>query len=916
MSQRFLPFVSYPHHELDPGMDTFRNEGEARLRKIRPLLRISTKTPGLENLLMPHHASSLPALLGEPCNGPPDQATLTERQGMLDSLLASSSDKKPSIALLTPTVRTLTVAETDELDEVAAQACVPIKHQDLVAIPGDLPVRKPKPRVVVRWPKGSLGKSRNGALLTVEYMGPGRVRYTAESATGVKYENMYACDIPESMIDQFFAPIESNGPLASPGPSIRIPSAEGELPEELQMYLASFAQCRLRLHVLASASSPATRSLAFDNMKVTWKTAGVGTAKRSSMCVKAYLHPSSTTCFCGAHLMPPIEKRYSGVRFTGKQYAVLNMEMCGSCLSPENDMGCPTHGAKCKRNREFAPGVCCSNYNITVACNHENVGEWKPYGLWLPVNNLETCDWEEITMLLGLVSEYSRASQGLFGPSAPTDAKEKLKTIVNAVHNELEKRVARFEVHAMHAKRPSDADLVKSDMLALHCLREGGIGQAKLTGSQRAPKLVRPDGPELNGAEKALSKSHHWLFPRAGQSIVKRQISDASCSTAAPPSDQPLSPDDESAISDPLPKRPCVPDNPNYDYEGMTEFLDVAGLASALRQLAELMAAPNLPQRQRDRGLHFQQFLTVCDVEYGSEVDGPLGLPARPLVCKYRARNDGGRLYPTGMPKAPGWNKGEARSVCIQAAPREIRPFMCCRWAHDFDMKNAQPEMLRQMPRRLSWVDGRTPPTLVELERWCADRPEYIEHVANLHTLPTDEERHYEYRKDTVKELMIRLMFGGQYESWIKDICKEFGRVVANEPRSERVVHLAAELAQLRRDVFESRQWAEFVERDRARLVKEGKKKDADAVDRAVFARIAQKTENEVLTVMRTFLKERGWTTLTLCFDGLMVKHRPERTLDLAAMNARILKDTGYELEIVEKPLFHQVFPVLTLDRA
>ena len=170
-------------------------------------------------------------------------------------------------------------------------------------------------------------------------------------------------------------------------------------------------------------------------------------------------------------------------------------------------------------------------------------------------------------------------------------------------------------------------------------------------------------------------------------------------------------------------------------------------------------------------------------------------------------------------------------------------------------MKNAQPEMLRQMPRRLSWVDGRTPPTLVELERWCADRPEYIEHVANLHTLPTDEERHYEYRKDTVKELMIRLMFGGQYESWIKDICKEFGRVVANEPRSERVVHLAAELAQLRRDVFESRQWAEFVERDRARLVKEGKKKDADAVDRAVFARIAQKTENEVLTVMRTFSK-------------------------------------------------------------
>ena len=61
------------------------------------------------------------------------------------------------------------------------------------------------------------------------------------------------------------------------------------------------------------------------------------------------------------------------------------------------------------------------------------------------------------------------------------------------------------------------------------------------------------------------------------------------------------------------------------------------------------------------------------------------------------------------------------------------------------------------------------------------------------------------------------------------------------------------------------------MEKDRARLWNEGKKKDQDAVDRAVFARIAQKTENDVLTVMRAFLQERGWRVLTLCFDGLMV---------------------------------------------
>jgi hypothetical protein len=188
--------------------------------------------------------------------------------------------------------------------------------------------------------------------------------------------------------------------------------------------------------------------------------------------------------------------------------------------------------------------------------------------------------------------------------------------------------------------------------------------------------------------------------------------------------------------------------------------------------------------------------------------------------------------------------------------------------------------------------------------------------VANIHDLPFDEDRHFEYRKDVIKELMIRLMFGGQYESWIKDICTEFKRPLNEEPRSSRVEQLAADLQRLRKDVFESRQWMGFVERDRARLKAEGKKKDQDAIDRAVFARIAQKTENEVLNVMRAFLKEQGWTVLTLCFDGLMVQHRPERALDLAAMNARIQQDTQYALEIVEKPLFSSTFPVLTLDRA
>ena len=154
------------------------------------------------------------------------------------------------------------------------------------------------------------------------------------------------------------------------------------------------------------------------------------------------------------------------------------------------------------------------------------------------------------------------------------------------------------------------------------------------------------------------------------------------------------------------------------------------------------------------------------------------------------------------------------------------------------------------------------------------------------------------------------MMFGGAYESWI---LKELGRDPAMEPRSPRVEKLAVELETLRRAVFESIEWIAFYERDSARLRKDGKREEK--IDRSVFARIAQKTENDVLTVMRRYLTENGWTALTLCFDGLIVQERPGRTLDLEALNARILRETGFHLEVVEKPLYSETFPTLSLKR-
>ena len=135
------------------------------------------------------------------------------------------------------------------------------------------------------------------------------------------------------------------------------------------------------------------------------------------------------------------------------------------------------------------------------------------------------------------------------------------------------------------------------------------------------------------------------------------------------------------------------------------------------------------------------------------------------------------------------------------------------------------------------------------MEEWCANRKEFIEEVANLHTLPRDEDMYPDYRKDQVKRAVISLMFGGKYETFVKDTCAALGRNPDLEPRSEKLQRMELELAELRKATFESREHYEFYEKDSKRLIKEGKKVDKEGktdyakIERGVFARIAQRLE-------------------------------------------------------------------------
>jgi hypothetical protein len=251
-------------------------------------------------------------------------------------------------------------------------------------------------------------------------------------------------------------------------------------------------------------------------------------------------------------------------------------------------------------------------------------------------------------------------------------------------------------------------------------------------------------------------------------------------------------------------------------------------------------------------------------------------------------------------------------------------------------MSNAQPEMLRQMSKLMTWKDGRDPPQLPRMEEWCSNRKEFIQYVADLHKLPTDDQKWEDYRKDMVKRVVISLMFGGKYSTWRKELCKDLGRNIDHEPVCQKLVEMEEELAKLRVATFASIEHCKFYDEDTARLIKEEKKLDRNgkvdlaAIERSVFARIAQREENRVLDIMREFMRSHGFVVLSLCFDGLMVKHRRDKTPDLKGLNDFIYKRTltklkdkqtekiyyeGYRLRVEEKPMFSESFPIASLSR-
>lgn len=907
----YRKFLAYALGEIDPHLNDTRDEGEPRLLYVRSALTDATLSSGLTNLCDPAANDGLGSLLL-------GQSTSSDRkQTLLQTLFDEESVTKPTVALVAQRVKALTIEEADALDEFNRASCIPIRRSQLVALPSereDQPLVNPK--VIV-----SFKHFANSHIprLFLERLSPKMIGIECFSNTN-KHARGLTAEIAESTMKLLFAFASDELDVTI---RIRQPADEAEVPEYIQFRLAAHAQYRLRLHALVTAAAPpdTSRPLAFENARY-YLLRNTEKYRRPRMIVKCFLHATSGLCLCEAHQLKSMAERFPRDKFTGRSQIIISYEMCAERL---HENKCYLHQLNCRRH-DYCQNSCCACCEISISCRHEITKDGKPeYVEAMRVNceRLDEFTFMEATTIMGHLAKYIRSLKKISSLNVTQKEKRsKLKDTLYYIERMLEHSMDEIDRLETNQQPAFDrVELLRMDAMAVRLLSSGGVIQVP-HGVDKNPRLARKDGGiPLTTDEKALSKFPHFRFFPTSLRDAKRPTRSDSLEQLHHPmaeNEIDLAQASPALLDNPQLKRPKTPKTKTrkqsespFDVE-MTEFIDVEGLEAMRDAITDKLGKLDISDKARDKGTFMMHYLSAFEQEAGKATNGPLGRRVLPLTCRYRNRNEGGRLYAIGKTVATTYKDGEARTVAVQSANREIRWFLCGRFARDFDLANCQPEILRQMNQQLTWADKRPVAPMPQLTAWCTDRQAFINHVAEVHALPSDAHRWPDYQKDIVKQLMIRLMFGGTYDAWIKDN----GGDPTLPPKSPLVTKLARELAKLREDVFASDQWKDFVARDLARLDKEGKKETKEEMARSTFARIAQSEENRVLTTMREFITQQGFQVMTLCFDGLMVIERPGHALDLDALNAFIHRKSGYILKVIEKPLFLETgWPPLQLNR-
>jgi len=487
------PSIAYKLEQIDPGLTTSRDEGSARLELFNLALRSQA------DVLDPDSEKSLGRLLGAKRS--------REESEEIISMLGDTPSKKPRICLLSSSTKLINVEEADKFDECDRRRCISVSGTNQVAIQTPETSER-EGRLLITFPKefldgiveAKIDASRNGTELILSTLSAAAVR-KRQILTGV----------PSDLLDKLFEPkpVVARSILPSTG--------DRELPSYLKLAIVDFLERRVRLQVLCTAAmpNPVSRPVVIDHAY----TRKVDGGKKNLLSISATLHPSSSSCICGAH----------GLRMAWPGRVEICLETCGRSLQPFNNyLRCPCHQSAIDssgNSRFNIENICTECTNVSVACYHNHPktlvgtvtksksGKNCTRGVCIENVKLTDVDREELATILVNTAEYNTRAAHLLNDRRTSS----LNCLSRSMQQKFEKSMKCIKSVELFEHK----ELLRRDMVAVDLLRAGGVfrhihksgtekGAFYLKRAKRSDSTV-----PLKPFESGIANTHGHIFRKA-----------------------------------------------------------------------------------------------------------------------------------------------------------------------------------------------------------------------------------------------------------------------------------------------------------------------------------------------------------------------------------------------------------------
>ena len=264
--------------------------------------------------------------------------------------------------------------------------------------------------------------------------------------------------------------------------------------------------------------------------------------------------------------------------------------------------------------------------------------------------------------------------------------------------------------------------------------------------------------------------------------------------------------------------------------------------------------------------------------EFNNEIE-------KETLLKYQSLNNS---YGIGVKyvKPKGMTYGRvnpSKSLGLHCFRKSIRHALCRDYYVDVDIVNCHPELLYQI-FKLSSLESIKYETL---EKYVKNRNYYLETIGTK----------YKISNDVVKELFLRIIFGGSYEKWFND-----NKLVnLNDDMTEFIKSFTTEISQMK-DIIYLQNPNIVKEVQHSKELKQIGDYNLKASVMGVFL---QEYENKVLTVMYEYCIENEYVknSVVLCNDGIMIDKKLFKDELLENLQNRIKDKFNFDLKLKVKEM-------------